>query len=94
MSEQVGDKVRLINRFMGRRGGDPLTPLLLPVIRHEPFRACLESILGPVVIGGTDAPIRAKIPLDPVLAGEKPGQCRTPWHQVRPLDGTGVRTCF
>ena len=35
----------------------------------------------PVVIGGTDAPVRAKIPLDPVLAEQIPGQCQTPWHQ-------------
>ena len=66
---------------MGRAGADPLTPPTLPIIRHEPFRATLESILGPVVIGGTDAPVRAKIPLDPVLAEQNPGQCRTPWHQ-------------
>ena len=41
---------------MGRRGADPLTAKLLPMIRHEAFRACLESILGPVVIGGSDEP--------------------------------------
>jgi phytanoyl-CoA hydroxylase len=74
-------KAALINRFMGRSAADPLTPKTLPMVQHEPFRACLESILGRVVIGGTDTPVRAKIPLDPMLAREQPGQCRTPWHQ-------------
>lgn len=75
------DKARLINRFMGRRGADPITPHTLPIIKHEPFRACLESILGPIVVAGSDAPLRAKVPLDPVLAAQHDGQCRTPWHQ-------------
>ena len=62
-------------------GAPPVAETLLHCIRHEPLLACIESLIGPDIIGSSTFRIRPKIP------HWKPGDhlpyfpAAVPWHQ-------------
>jgi phytanoyl-CoA hydroxylase len=61
------------SRILGRGGGGYNGPAMLGMLRHPPLLACIESLVGPDIIGSSVYRIRPKMPK--WLHGE------VPWHQ-------------
>ena len=58
---------------MGKGGGGYNGPAMLQCIRHPPLLSCIESLIGPDIIGSSVYRIRPKLP------GWDRGE--VPWHQ-------------
>ena len=58
---------------MGKGGGGYNGPAMLPCIRHAPLLSCIESLVGPDIVGSSVYRIRPKLP------GWRRGE--VPWHQ-------------
>lgn len=80
-------------------GAKPVADTLLACIRHEPVLKCIESLVGPDIIGSSVFRIRGKIPK------WEPGATRpffpeaVPWHQdsgymLAHCDGYLIVTCW
>ena len=64
---------RITRRIMGKGGGGYNGPAILQCIRHPPLLSCIESLVGPDIVGSSVYRIRPKLP------GWDRGE--VPWHQ-------------
>ena len=64
---------RIALAVMGKGGGGFKGPAMLRTIRHAPLLSCIESIVGPDIVGSSVYRIRPKLP------GWDRGE--VPWHQ-------------
>jgi hypothetical protein len=67
----AGNKVYL--SILGKGGGGYSGPAMFDMIMHPPLLGCIESILGPELIGSSVYRVRPKLP------GSAHGE--VPWHQ-------------
>ncbi|MEM7030739.1 MAG: phytanoyl-CoA dioxygenase family protein [Chloroflexota bacterium] len=63
----------ITEQVMGRGGGGYNGPAILQCIRHAPLLSCIESLIGPDIVGSSVYRIRPKLP------GWDRGE--VPWHQ-------------
>ena len=63
----------LARRVMGKGGGGYNGPAMLQTIRHPALLSCIESLIGPDIVGSSVYRIRPKLP------GWDRGE--VPWHQ-------------
>ncbi len=68
---EAGEEVT--RRVMGKGGGGYNGPAMLQTIRHAPLLSCIESLIGPNIVGSSVYRIRPKLP------GWDRGE--VPWHQ-------------
>ncbi|MEM7134837.1 MAG: phytanoyl-CoA dioxygenase family protein [Chloroflexota bacterium] len=72
--DESEDACKAVTRhIMGKGGGGYSGPAILGMLRHQPLLACIESIVGPDIIGSSVYRIRPKLP------GWARGE--VPWHQ-------------
>ena len=64
---------RIALAVMGKGGGGFKGPAMLQTIRHAPLLSCIESLVGPDIVGSSVYRIRPKLP------GWDRGE--VPWHQ-------------
>lgn len=69
--KKAGEEVT--RRVMGKGGGGYNGPAMLQTIRHAPLLSCIESLIGPNIVGSSVYRIRPKLP------GWDRGE--VPWHQ-------------
>ncbi len=69
--KEAGEEVT--RRVMGKGGGGYNGPAMLQTIRHAPLLSCIESLIGPNIVGSSVYRIRPKLP------GWDRGE--VPWHQ-------------
>lgn len=69
--KEAGEKIT--GRVMGKGGGGYNGPAMLQTIRHAPLLSCIESLIGPDIVGSSVYRIRPKLP------GWDRGE--VPWHQ-------------
>lgn len=69
--EEAGREV--FRRILGRGGGGYHGPAMLGMLRHPPLLGCVESLVGPDIVGSSVYRTRPKMPNWP--HGE------VPWHQ-------------
>lgn len=63
----------ITGEIMGKGGGGYNGPAMLQCIRHQPLLSCIESLIGPDIVGSSVYRIRPKLP------GWDRGE--VPWHQ-------------
>ena len=63
----------ILGSIMGKGGGGYSGPAMLQMLRHPPLISCIESLVGPDIIGSSVYRIRPKLP------GWDRGE--VPWHQ-------------
>ena len=69
--KEAGEEIT--RRVMGKGGGGYNGPAMLQTIRHAPLLSCIESLIGPNIVGSSVYRIRPKLP------GWDRGE--VPWHQ-------------
>ena len=70
-SKEAGGQITL--QIMGKGGGGCNGPAMLHCIRHAPLLSCIESLVGPDIVGSSVYRIRPKLP--------GWGRGEVPWHQ-------------
>ena len=65
--------LEMIRAIMGRGGGGFSGPAMFQMLTHPPLLSCVESIIGPTIIGSSVYRIRPKLP------NWERGE--VPWHQ-------------
>ncbi|MCZ6675969.1 MAG: phytanoyl-CoA dioxygenase family protein, partial [Candidatus Poribacteria bacterium] len=83
--------VELIRTIMGRGGGGYSGPAMFQMLTHPPLLSCVESLVGPTIIGSSVYRIRPKLP------NWERGE--VPWHQdsgyfLPHCDGHLILTCW
>lgn len=63
----------IYSAVLGRGGGGFHGPAMLGMLRHGPLLACIESLVGPDIVGSSVYRVRPKLP------GAAHGE--VPWHQ-------------
>ncbi len=70
-SKEAGGQIT--QQIMGKGGGGYNGPAMLHCIRHAPLLSCIESLVGPDIVGSSVYRIRPKLP--------GWGRGEVPWHQ-------------
>ena len=83
--------VEIIRVLMGRGGGGYSGPAMFQMLTHKPLLSCIESLVGPIIIGSSVYRIRPKLP------NWERGE--VPWHQdsgyfLPHCDGSLIVTCW
>ncbi len=65
--------VEIVRAIIGRGGGGFSGPALFQMLTHPPLLSCIESLIGPTIVGASAYRIRPKLP--------NWERGKVPWHQ-------------